>query len=956
MPQIMPSHSRQARRRGQALLVAVLLMMAILLVGILFVALVTYNQSQSERHEDMLVAQALAEAGIRYANQMLEKSADGADWRPPEPPAFDRSGASDPGMWGTDGVEGTEDDYYTDIEIQRGWAGLYDSASGSYVRRGFSRFPDPREPGLTNTPASGFTMGRGYFLLRVSYDPWGPGSGGTPDPMDWHLKIESIGRVHGSHVFRKLVAYKPIPMLDYARWVHNATGHGRPAQLGVPPYIDMDNDGAIPPGDATTPSVEWIPTTIRGPVRVEGTLQIAGAPHLDPGSGAIVEASTKFELEDRIAASGYLRDDTIEVTGGIEFLSDIDGTAEVTVIDAGGPTTALMYESDDPGFDTFGGRVRDGRPTVSGGYSRFASGITPPTLTLGEGTTNMDRYRNLTRDSGDFVEYPSGSGDFVNNGRWGFGAGIYIDNADDIQFDHSIQQLIDDWQRPNAAGGTPTTGSGWNALYTTYSPPAVKIEFVPDEAAMGSYETSANPADVGAGETWWPGHEAGQPGIKVTRYDKTWRAANGDDSGLRTRAFDYPTPWLDGTSDVPRHPLIVAEGNVRVLGRLPEAVRDASDTLRRAYDLVVVSGGTIYIDGQLLAPNDYLAAPVAPEFNTKLALLARDCVCLNATQIVPQLTTGTAPAVPDDPLNPSDREKHWELAPGSDGRAYSTFFWGGTPEGSGVALVAKQGAGDPGPSAVSLTTWVEGAGYSAYDFGDPPDPMVDTAFVFVPPAATFPDGSTPPQPYGVEGIAPDWAPYRDAGASLPWDLAGYVDPTPGLGNAIILRHTDPQLSAGSTSYWLKRWKVAEYNSDGLPVGAINARVNAAVYAERGCWYVLTASYFDDEASGDPNTPEPVEFRRYNYKISFNGTIAENFTAPVEAVQDWIDKSAYPAAYSGSTIDTLSRWGTIEYRFDETLRAARFYSTVADPMHPAANQPRVPLLPVSPDLVYYGEAQ
>ena len=134
--------------------------------------------------------------------------------------------------------------------------------------------------------------------------------------------------------------------------------------------------------------------------------------------------------------------------------------------------------------------------------------------------------------------------------------------------------------------------------------------------------------------------------------------------------------------------------------------------------------------------------------------------------------------------------------------------------------------------------------------------------------------------------------------------------------------------------------------------ARNARVNAAVFAERGCWYVLTADYFDEDVSGG----QAVENRRYNCKITFTGTIAENFTAPVEAAQDWTDKMAHPATYAGATIGTLSQWGTIEYEFDETLRLARFHGTVVDPTHPAANLPRVPLLPVSPDLVYYGEAQ
>ncbi len=941
---------RSAGRRGQALLVAVLLMMAILLIGILFVALVTYNQSQSTRHEDLVTAQALAEAGIRYANEQLMNSPLAADWRPPEPPATYTDGSQDPEVAGPDGLMDTEDDYYTSTELERGWAPLVDAATGEYVRRGYSRIPDTRRPGATTDAASNLLLGDGYFLLRVTYDPWEPGDPGPPDPLSWNIKIESIGRVDATQVYRKLVAYKPIPTLNYARFVTNATGDGRPAVFGIPPYIDMDNDGNIPPGTSTAPSVEWLPTTIRGPVHVNGEMVVAGAPHLDPGAGTPLEASTKFELLDTTSPAGYLRDDVIAATGGIENLDDIDNAAEVTVDDGVTTTTAFLLESTDPAFDTMGGHVRDGVPGTAAGASRFAARVGPPPLTLDDGA-RFDGYRELTRDSGDTVEYPVGSGEYVNTGAWGFGAGVYIDNFDDVQYNHDIQLLLADWERPSAAGGMPSADSGWNALYTTYSPPGVVIELLPTEAAAGNYETSINPADVDAGEVWWPGHEPGQPGIKITRYDgKHWRTATGDDSGLSTRLFDYPTMWLDGTPDEPANPIIVAEGNVRISGQLPEAMAAAGD-LRRPYDITVVSGGTIYIDGQILAPNDRLGAPVADEFNTRIALLARDCVCLNATQIVPQLTAGTAPAVPDDPLNPQDMEKHWELAPGSDGRAYSTFFWGGAPLGAGRRLIVRQAGGDPGPAGVSLTEWVSGAGYTAHVFGGAPAPMLNTTFALVPPAAVFPDGSLPPQLYGVEGIAPQWAPYREPAAGLPWTLTA-LNATPGLANGIVLAHADPNMSAGSTSYWVKKWKIGEYNSDGLPVGAINAQVSASVYAERGCWYVLTADYFDDEVSGG----EAVENRRYNYKLTFTGTIAENFTASVEAVQAWTDKMAYPAAYSGPTLADLSEWGTIEYQFDETLRLVRYHSTVANPTNPAANLPRVPLLPVGPDLVYYGEAQ
>lgn len=939
-------------RRGQALLVAVLLMMAILLVGILFVALVTYNQAQSTRHEDLLAAQALAEAGIRYATDQLENSPLGADWRPPEPPVQYTDGSLDPDFWGSDGLPDTDDDYYISTDVDRGWSGLVDGTTGEYVRRGFTRVPDPRRPSATAAPAGSGLMGRGYFLLRVSYEPWEPGDAGTPDPVNWNLKIESIGRVDGTQVFRRLVAYKPVPLLNYARWVHDATNTGRTAQLGIPPYIDMDNDGTIPAGTSTAPSVEFLSTTIRGPVRVDAALQVAGAPALDP-SGTVLEASTKFELLDRVSTAGYPRHDIIEAAEGIALMDDITNAAEVTVDDGTTTTTSYVLPSTDPAFDGMGGHLRDGQAGTQAGASRFVAQLSPPQLSLGDGVTGMDRYRALTRDAGGTVEFPAGSGEYVNSGQWGFGAGIYIDNWDDVQFNHSIQQLMTDWQRPNSRSGITMADSGWNALLTTYSPPGVEITFLPTETVppLTWADLYSATAPAPPGKTWWPNHTAGQPGIMITRYDRTWRNADGSDSGERTIVFDYPTPWLDGTAGPVRYPVILAEGNVRVKGQLPPALVGGTG-LRRTYDMLVVSGGTIYIDGQILRPNNYLSAPVAEEFNSTVALLARDCVCLNATQIVPQLTAGTAPAAPDDPLNPSDLNKHWELAPGSDGSASSTWFWGGTPNGAGVALVVRQAAADPGPSGVSLTPWVSGTGYTNYVFGAPPAPMVGTTFALVPPGTILPGAVVPPQPYAVEAVAPQWAPYRDPAAALPWDLATYVDPTPGLSNGFVLRHADPNLGAGSTSYWLKKWKIAEFNGNGLPVGGINAQVNAVVFAERGCWYVLNGDYFDDQVAG----PDAVYDRRYNYQVTFTGTIAENFTASVEAVQDWTDKLAYPAEYSGPDISTLTRWGTIEYNFDETLRTVRFHGAVADPINPAANLPRMPLQPVSPDLVYYGEAQ
>ncbi|MFO8080229.1 MAG: hypothetical protein R6V07_07995 [Armatimonadota bacterium] len=962
-------------------------MMAILLVGILFVALVTYNQQQSIRHEDNLAAQAMAEAGIQYATYMLENSPEGADWRPPEPPAMYADGSYDPGIYGPDGIPGTEDDYYSDMELSRGWAPVIDTATDSYENRGFTRYPDPRHPSGADVRTNA-DVGGGYFFLRVTYDPWNPYTDWNPlaadtrppDATDWHISIESIGRVDGTQVYRQMVAYKPVPTLNYARWVHDATQDGRPAFLGISPWIDMDQDGNIetgPVGAAETPP-EWISTTFDGPILVNGRLRVAGAPH---DTGTEVFASTQFNLvslmdRNDIAEGEYPRDDTVVATDGIDFLTNVDNAAQALVRTPVDDYGVFLHPSDDPAFTTANGRVKDGRqqtsiePTledtaVTEGYSRFAGRMEAPRLTLGEGETMLERYRRMTRDTGQLVQ---DDGEYVNNGRWGFGRGIYIDNFTDIQFDHDIQALLDDWQRPSATPGTPMPDSGWNALFTTYSPPAVEIEFLPTEDAAGPFSDSENPQNVTSNEVWWPNHEPGQPGIRITRHDRNWRVpadvaggpSAGSDSGHRTIVMDYPTPWLTGDDDTVRYPLIVTEGNVRVSGRLPAGW--TVDNLR-LYDMTIISGGTIYIDGQILAPNDHdmhragEARPFDDPLNTKVALFARDSVCLNATRIVAQDTFGAAPAAPDDPLNPADPNKHWELSPGSDGRGYSLFHWGDEPIGESVALVARQTANDPGPSGVALMLWDEATNsYTAYEFGVAPDPMDDETFALVPEETLFPEEPpvTPPQEYGVVAVEPQWAPYRawlnddpNDTVVLPWDLVGYVDPTVGLKNALVLRHADPHLGAGSTAYWLKKWKIAEYDADGNAVGGINARVNASVFAERGCWYVLGPGYFDDGLTGD----EAIENRRYNYRLTFVGTIAENFTASVEAARDWTDEMAYPAAYDGGD---LAEWGSVNYIFDESLRIERFLSTVSNATNPAANLPRLPLLPVSPDMVYYGE--
>jgi len=68
--------------RGQTLVIAIMVMFILSVVAAVFIALVARNLFRSERFSNVDVVAQIAEAGIRYADQMLTSSEDGADWRP----------------------------------------------------------------------------------------------------------------------------------------------------------------------------------------------------------------------------------------------------------------------------------------------------------------------------------------------------------------------------------------------------------------------------------------------------------------------------------------------------------------------------------------------------------------------------------------------------------------------------------------------------------------------------------------------------------------------------------------------------------------------------------------------------------------------------------------------------------------------------------------------------------
>lgn len=175
-------------RRGQAVLLATLIMFVVAAVGAGFILFVQGSMNLSQRAREEQEALLLAQAGLAFADAQLTEN--GADWRPSIIVDFDEFEKAK----GWDRPDGDKD-----------WYGKY--AARQVV------------------DLLGNVAGSGAFLIKVKYKP-----------DEQVFKIISIGRPRpNSPVYRRLVAYKPIP----ADWIWvTAKNEGSPDPL----LIDANRD------------------------------------------------------------------------------------------------------------------------------------------------------------------------------------------------------------------------------------------------------------------------------------------------------------------------------------------------------------------------------------------------------------------------------------------------------------------------------------------------------------------------------------------------------------------------------------------------------------------------------------------------------------------------------------------------------------------------------------------
>lgn len=947
--------------RGQTLVIAIMVMFILSVVAAVFIALVARNLFRSERFSNVDVVAQIAEAGIRYADQMLTSSEDGADWRP----VPDNHGVITPGNPFT-GVEPVPDTGDDDGDGKPNWQEMRDSYPDFKWTRAYwpTELPTGSAPGTGYAgPSGGFTTfhtGEGRFLLRVSYNP------DPRDPFSKYIKIESIGRwgvfdnedpttwrpYAQSNLRREITAYKPIGITDYLRFITNKGNRSMDFPLGCPGY-DV-NMGRAEPSDSARNN--WFRG---GPIRVNGNLVWYGNSVNLYLRGALPIGAPAGSTSDLIPI------DAVEVAGEIK-VSDPNLKVWLTRMDTDGnridSNPIQLFPSDSASFTTASGFYRDGSDLTD--TSRAARGvkrIEPPLIDQPDLTKSINRYQLLTLYSGERVlTTVSGRRRWLNLAQYGWGRGVYISNNRDKQ-DES-ETLVGgctqraDWLKPNSPLSTY-----WKGPF--YVPPAAVIILHPND-------TDGD----------------GQADFTIIRSDTTssgakfvWRDAWGEvrEDWGGTVTMPYPDPnrgrviykrRLDGTFDMSQkkvfdgNGVIYAEGNIRIRGMLPPGMQ-----------LTVVSNETIYIDGNLLkyrnwqTPADDAGGNLDPwrgaDNTCGLALLARENICVNTTQFFSPLNSLSAENVGSD-SNDGQPPFHVKVTNSPDTQLKCAFDFGPWESENGSAnppndwILYLRHRGDHGPSYINA--WL-----------NPTSALPDWGILYLNTAWTLPDGAshTPvtrllshvwgvgDPDFNFSGMGIGSRAACDAFPLSDPDINARLVTAPGSMNLL-------QIGLDQTTYTRENDGISR-----IAVQPMDIRIEAILYAQEGSFFVIPGDWFNPDPSDVPGNPRvgvrpmfPYFGQPLDCRIIIDGAIAENMPAAISDVEEWMAKwGNIPERYGSSNVRTAHPGEGFTVLYDD--HAGWPYSDlrrVPKPTKPIRTDkfgrilPMAPKLPVSSSLIYFGD--
>jgi len=1037
---------------------AVLLMFLLAGLAGVFIAMINRTLVQTARSAERNTLEQIAQSGMQLAEGQLRQGTLGADWRPPSGPDVNNPG------WQHDPNGG-----FYKITLTYGGITPY-SASKPFLRNPLDRYLKVDVEArftLDNPPAPSVNSS-----LRETYEE-GYEQGRQPNKK---------------FLTRKITAYVPLALTDYLVWVTNLYEAGEPATLGSDVTLSSYGDTALhtvsgnpalyndetlnATAFATAINVRLLPL-YNGPIRSEGDLQLGNAR---------IDLTTQYDTSYP-SNFNVLRRDVMQVRGLLSEYADSTASARRLLVD--GHTAKL---------DGTGAARVNCEPVASQISITLVQYLqteendsSMPALSAPKLDNNgLDRYRTLTRDSGNIAGY--GTASATNTGLIGWGEGLYINNPQQRQSD--LAALRNEWV--SGSGECWDTASG---VMPTYQPTeknmAVKIilhDWTYDNASNTAVAVAAPYLEL----------ETADP-CNLQKYDIANNVSTDLSQDMATNLYTLKMPY-------PRNGVIFAEGNVVVTGNLPAAVAYDYDEnslddnqnpyptdpiwsgdnrqcpggwnavdgsmhyyetpTNRRFDLTIVSAGTVYIEGSVLSPasraqgrsadvyyqpypgghylvdnsGEWLQSPVirGDDYDTKVALLAADNVCLNPTRVIGSVTK------PDgSPLVPTSRApdpvRFWQVTASAvntaiqfsmttggaitaDARMRLLLWHGGDALSSQTATSLQMALLHRPTSMEAMVShaptrsfpffWNPNAGASAVNLYFCSSASISSLYSwlytqnFVDKMAQRKEWAD--KQWGGDRFNTVWLTPPDQFFGLQsWNileaqrytgLVSSIAPLLGFGrrNSFLFsvsdNWTDPHVGA---SYLLRAgdadWESAgeKFGPGVLPTG-LDVEVDALIYAQRGSWFVIPGHYWHDYAgTPDPATftpkklPRPFpEFREpLDVRITVNGAITENTTAPAYMQKEWTEhwRGANIWYYStaGGTPDLWDpasagwdaqawRWKDpasvkdnrrmgIVYTYDATLARPVCYSVDSQDPSIRYYTPRLPRLPVGPEMLFVQEA-
>ncbi len=942
-----PYPSRRALRaqRGQTLIIALAVLFVLLFIGGLFVTQIARNLTTAGRSRETTDAQALAEAGIRYCDAQLTNSEEGADWRPAPTAPNTTTGANGPDPLGL-----TDPDY-------------------RWLSQGFTRIE----------------MRGGRALVRVSYDPH------VDDPRSQLIRIDSVGRPgelgqgldptvfvqngNAPRLRRELVAYKQIGLTDYLRFITNKDRGTTESFLGTP------NIGRAVASVFGDPTIALHPDgknnneiLFGGAIRSNANLRFMG--------DVFVYASPRGQSVDMttegVQVAGDLRINPTRNTnnnGGDPNDDSFDDNDQQVFMNQ--DITALAPDinkavrpSADAKFDTLGGLVRDSSTNPDAkGYTRQVPRLDPPVLDNFVSGSGVSRYRALTRDSGRWINVSAGN--TINTGQFGWGRGIYVDNATDVQNEtttpgvNGSYSLRADWTNPNAGFAT----GYWQGPY--YRPPGLTVELLGNRIRLTRSDTGVF-RNINGGVVTQSGGKVVE--IPLSDFDRrSIKYTLGDGTVLQVQALDHDGDEPKGAND-PQKPYgdqnsygvsvtLLAEGNVRVRGVYgaltnlqegaepnPDVSPDSAIRKVARVHLTIVSGGTAYIDGNIVKGDGYVDATkpagqqVVLERASTCAILARNYVCVNTTMFMsPQNQTNVFSRLTPDldafstEVGQSRQTYDASFAFGVNPATYQTSV-GGVTTNSVPYLMLRHAALAPGPTYINLLinpglaqVDAQGVNNSFYPFNANadlvPNPNNNPSLRYIYPLGlkyqngqnlffSEPEATTPNFEQKAFGLA-------DSGQ---YGVGTFQTQVPGLEN--ILRFQLDQTAEGqlnqSLGVTVGSGGSTPYLLGNLLVAPLDIRIEALLYAQERSFFVIPGytfnpnpndtreafvrrgyartSYTKTDSANDRRAKDLFPFYRepMDVRITIYGAVAENYTASMGDQKAWMEAWGYTPAEFGST--------------------------------------------------------